>query len=170
MRLFFVIASTAILAGCAMSDDLGPVGDGPIIPLVSSSGASVGAVQAEARPGGTYIRIAVQNLTMGDHGLHLHSVGRCDPPGFQSAGAHWNPAGRQHGHMNPAGPHAGDLPNLTVSANGHGAINFLATGGTLNDADGTSLVIHAKPDDYQTDPSGNSGDRIACAVIAGAQP
>ncbi len=71
----------------------------------------------------------------------------------------------QHGHLNPAGAHAGDLPNLTVSTNGRGAINFLASGGALNDADGTALVIHAKPDDYKTDPSGNSGDRIACAVI-----
>ena len=166
MRPLFLIASTAVLTGCAISDELGPVGDGPVIALVSSASASVGAVQAEPRPGGTYIRIAVQNMPLGDHGLHLHAVGRCDGPGFQSAGAHWNPQGRQHGHLNPAGPHAGDLPNLTVSANGHGAINFLATGGALDDADGTALVIHAKPDDYMTDPSGNSGDRIACAVIA----
>ena len=169
MRSILLLAPAAILAGCAMSDDLGPVGDAPVIGLVNSAGASVGSLQAEARRGGTYLRIAVQDLPPGEHGLHLHAVGRCDGPGFQSAGAHWNPAGRQHGHMNPAGPHAGDLPNITVSANGRGAINFLATGGALNDADGTALVIHAKPDDYRTDPSGNSGDRIACAVIAPPQ-
>jgi len=166
MRNLMLMASTALLAGCAMSDELGPIGDGPIIAMVSASGASVGAVQAEPRPGGTYIRIAVQDLPPGDHGLHLHTVGRCDGPAFQSAGGHWNPTGKQHGHLNPAGAHAGDLPNLTVSANGRGAINFLATGGALDDADGTALVIHAKPDDLRTDPSGNSGDRIACAVIA----
>jgi Cu-Zn family superoxide dismutase len=170
MRNLMLMASTALLAGCAMSDELGPIGDGPIIAMVSASGASVGAVQAEPRPGGTYIRIAVQDLPPGDHGLHLHTVGRCDGPAFQSAGAHWNPAGKQHGHLNPAGAHAGDLPNLTVSTNGRGAINFLATGGALDDADGTALVIHAKPDDLRTDPSGNSGDRIACAVISPAQP
>jgi len=101
--------------------------------------------------------------------LHLHAVGRCEGPKFDSAGPHWNPAGRQHGHLNPAGSHLGDLPNLTVSANGRGALNFLVRGG-LVDADGTALVIHAKPDDYRTDPSGSSGDRIACAVLAPAQP
>jgi superoxide dismutase, Cu-Zn family len=158
-----------LLAACATPDELGPV-KGPSIPLVNASGATVGAVQAEQRPGGTYLRIAVHDLAPGEHGLHLHAVGRCDGPDFKSAGAHWNPAGKQHGHLNPLGAHLGDLPNLTVSSNRHGALNFLV-GGSLADADGTSLVIHAKPDDYKTDPSGNSGDRIACAVIAApAQP
>ena len=165
MRYMLLLVSTALLAGCATPDELGPVGDGPVIAMVNGAGASVGGVQAETRPGGTYIRISVQGLPPGDHGLHLHAVGRCDGPAFQSAGAHWNPAGRQHGHLNPAGAHAGDLPNLTISTNGRGAINFLASGGALNDTDGTALVIHAKPDDYKTDPSGSSGDRIACAVI-----
>jgi len=147
-----------------MSDELGPVGEGPTIALVNGAGASVGAVQVEPRPEGAYLRIAVQGMAPGEHGLHLHTTGRCEGPAFQSAGGHWNPAGRQHGHLNPQGAHAGDLPNLTVSTNGRGAINFLVAG-QLADADGTSLVIHAKPDDYKTDPSGNSGDRIACAVL-----
>ena len=165
MRILIVIAAPALLAACAMPDELGPI-DGPSVPLVNAARASIGAVQAEPRAGGTYLRIAAQELPPGDHGLHLHAVGRCDGPAFQSAGAHWNPAGRQHGHLNPAGAHAGDLPNLTASANGRGAINFMVTGGSLADADGTSLVIHAQADDYLTDPSGNSGDRIACAVLA----
>lgn len=169
MRILMLVVSTAILASCATPDELGPAGDGPVTPLVNGAGASVGGVQVEQRSGGAYVRVAVEGLPPGDHGLHLHAVGRCDSPAFQSAGGHWNPAGRQHGHLNPAGQHAGDLPNLTVSTNGRGAINFLATGGPLNDADGTALVIHAKPDDYKTDPSGNSGDRIACAVISPAQ-
>ena len=170
MRSLFLMLPVVLLAGCAMNDELGPTGSGPSIALVNGAGAVTGAVQAEPRAGGTYLRIAVQGLTPGDHGLHLHSVGRCDGPAFTTAGAHWNPAGRQHGHLNPDGAHAGDLPNLTVSTNGHGAINFLATGGPLADADGTSLVVHAGPDDYRTDPSGNSGDRIACAVLAPPQP
>ena len=157
-----------VLAGCAMNDELGPVAGLPSIALVNGAGATTGAVQVQPRDGGANLRIAVQGLPPGEHGLHLHAVGRCDRPGFQSAGGHWNPEARQHGHLNPQGPHLGDLPNLTVSANGHGAINF-AIAGLIGDADGTALVIHAGPDDYKTDPSGNSGDRIACAVLAGGR-
>ena len=157
------------LAGCAMNDELGPARGLPTIALVNGAGASTGAVQVEPRSGGANLRIAVQGLPPGEHGLHLHAFGRCDPPGFQSAGDHWNPEGRRHGHLNPQGPHLGDLPNLTVSANGHGAINFRIAG-LIGDADGTALVVHASPDDYQTDPSGNSGDRIACAVVARPRP
>ena len=164
MRLSVLLLSASLVSSCAISDELGPI-KGPSIALVNGAGASIGAVQAEPRAGGTYLRIAVSGLPPGDHGLHLHAVGRCDGPAFQSAGAHWNPAGKQHGHLNPLGAHAGDLPNLTVSANGRGAINFLVAGGSLADADGTSLVIHAKADDYRTDPSGNSGDRVACAIL-----
>ncbi len=167
MRLLVPLFCCSLLGACATPDELGPV-QGPTIALVDPTGASAGAVQAEQRASGTYLRIAVAGLPPGEHGLHLHSVGRCDAPGFQSAGTHWNPAGKQHGHLNPQGAHAGDLPNLTVSSNGRGAINFLVGGDALGDADGTSLVIHARPDDYRTDPSGNSGDRIACAVLAPA--
>ena len=165
MRRLALFASSALLAACALPDELGPI-KGPSVALVNVAGASIGAVQAEPRAGGTYLRIAVQGLSPGDHGLHLHAVGRCDIPTFESAGAHWNPAGRQHGHLNPQGPHAGDLPNLTASANGRGALNFLVAGGSLADADGTALVIHALPDDYRSDPGGNSGGRVACAVLA----
>ena len=166
MRYLAPMLPLALLTGCLGPDELGPVGGAPTIALVNSAGASTGAVQVEPRANGSYLRIAVQGLPPGEHGLHLHAVGRCEGPAFQSAGAHWNPAGRQHGHLNPQGAHAGDLPNLTVSANGRGALNFLVAGAGLADADGMALVIHAKPDDYRTDPSGNSGDRIACAVIA----
>ena len=163
MRNLMLVAPIVMVASCATPDELAPV-RGPVIALVNSAGASTGGVQAEPRAGGHYLRIAVEGLAPGEHGLHLHSVGRCDGPDFKSAGAHWNPAGKQHGHLNPQGAHAGDLPNLIVSANGRGAINFLVAG-EIADADGTSLVVHAKPDDYRTDPSGNSGDRVACAVI-----
>jgi Cu-Zn family superoxide dismutase len=164
LRSLVPTIAIALLAACATPDQLGPV-EGPSVPLVNSAGASAGAVQAEHRATGTYLRIAVQGLAPGEHGLHLHTVGRCEGPDFKSAGAHWNPAGKQHGHLNPQGAHAGDLPNLTVSSNGRGALNFLVASHALADADGTSLVIHAKPDDYKTDPSGNSGDRVACAVV-----
>jgi Cu-Zn family superoxide dismutase len=105
----------------------------------------------------------------------VHGVGRCDGPDFTSAGPHWNPAGKKHGMNNPEGPHAGDLPNIEVAANGTVVATLTLPGaslfappsapGALLDADGASLVIHAAADDYLTDPSGNSGPRIACAVI-----
>jgi len=112
----------------------------------------------------TAIKVDAEGLPPGVHGIHLHAVGRCDGPDFKSAGAHWNPAGKQHGHDNPAGAHLGDLPNLDAGADGKASASF-AIEGDMDDADGTSLVIHAKPDDYKTDPSGNSGERIACAVL-----
>jgi superoxide dismutase, Cu-Zn family len=99
-------------------------------------------------------------------------VGACDPPGFQSAGGHFNPLGWEHGFLNPRGPHAGDLPNIHVPAGGRLELEVLAPGLTLGpgpttlfDADGSALVIHEGVDDYRTDPTGNAGDRIACAVI-----
>ena len=117
------------------------------------------------------ISIAAVGLTTGAHGIHLHAVGTCDAPGFASAGSHLNPHGKQHGSANPAGSHLGDLPNLIVGADGTGAITAKLSdspagiASALFDADGTALVIHASSDDYMTDPSGNSGPRIACAVL-----
>ena len=165
MRPLLLIALTGMLGACETADDWGGY-EGTPVQLVNSAGTAVGTVETQPRSGGTYVRVEVQGMPMGEHGLHLHAVGRCDGPAFQSAGPHWNPAGKQHGHLNPQGAHLGDLPNLMVSANGHGRLVFLVNGQISGDADGTSLVVHAKPDDYRTDPSGNSGDRIACAVLA----
>jgi Cu-Zn family superoxide dismutase len=138
------------------------------MPLVNVSGQSIGTVRAWQTAGGVSFRISASGLPHGLHGLHVHAVGRCDPPEFKTAGAHWNPAGKQHGMNNPAGPHAGDLPNVEVAANGVLNATVTLAGASmanLLDADGAALVIHASPDDYKTDPSGNSGARIACAVI-----
>ncbi|WP_395613032.1 superoxide dismutase family protein [Allosphingosinicella sp.] len=119
------------------------------------------------------IRVTVRGFAPGTHGVHLHQIGRCDAPGFESAGPHWNPTSHQHGRLNPQGPHLGDLPNLEVGANGAGRIDFsvpvpaatAAGANPLLDADGTAVVIHAAADDLRTDPSGNSGARIACGVL-----
>jgi Cu-Zn family superoxide dismutase len=139
-------------------------------PLLGPTGEPRGFASFFSDGHRTNIRIAAEGLAPGVHGIHLHSVGRCDGPDFKSAGPHWNPAGRQHGHDNPMGAHMGDLPNLTAGADGRAAASFTVEG-DMADADGTSLVIHAKPDDNKTDPSGNSGDRIACAVLTTpAQP
>ena len=137
--------------------------------LVAADGTSVGTVMVRVnRDGSTVVAVHGAGLPAGSHGLHLHDKGLCAGPAFASAGGHWNPTGRQHGRDNPAGAHLGDLPNLAIDASGRGAavIRIGATGEQLADVDGTSLMVHAKSDDYRTDPSGNSGNRIACAVIA----
>ena len=144
-----------------------PAGGAPMA-LVNSAGQSIGTVRAWQTAGGVSFRISASGLPHGIPGLHVHAVGRCDPPDFASAGGHWNPAGKKHGMNNPAGPHAGDLPNVEVAANGVLTATVTLPGATmasLLDADGAALVLHAGPDDYATDPSGNSGARIACAVI-----
>jgi Cu-Zn family superoxide dismutase len=164
MRKLIFLLPLLDAAACAPVE---PQGGAPM-PLVNALGAPIGNVRAWQTSGGVTFRIDASGLPHGIHGLHVHSVGRCDPPDFTSAGAHWNPAGKQHGMNNPQGPHAGDLPNVDVAANGVLAATVTLPGATmaeLLDADGAALVLHAKADDYMTDPSGNSGGRIACAVV-----
>jgi superoxide dismutase, Cu-Zn family len=149
---------------------------GQVVELIGREGSSVGGARIEPEGDAVRISIRVTGLTPGQqHGLHLHQVGRCEPPTFESAGPHFDPHGRQHGLENPQGPHAGDLPNLHANAGGVADTSFVVTGvsmvaggpTSLLDADGTALVVHARPDDYRTDPSGNSGDRIACGALLG---
>jgi len=135
------------------------------LPIVGPNGEPRGIATFISDDQQTKIGVQAKGLPPGVHGIHLHSVGRCDGPDFKSAGTHWNPKDKQHGHENPMGAHLGDLANLNVGEDGTGNASFTIGPQPLDDADGTSLVIHAKPDDYKTDPSGNSGDRIACAVL-----
>src|SRR5437764_11214447 len=165
MRKLALLLPLLIIAACETARE--PAGGAPM-PLVDAAGQTIGSVRAWQTTGGIGFRITAAGLPHGLHGVHVHSVGRCEPPGFTSAGAHWNPTGKKHGMNNPEGPHAGDLPNVEVAANGMlGATLVLpnANMASLLDADGAALVIHAAADDYKTDPSGNSGPRIACAVI-----
>jgi Cu-Zn family superoxide dismutase len=161
-----VLALGLVLAGCVpMAAPDVPVSTAD---LVSSSGAVLGTVRVFSEPTGVTLRIDAAGVPAGQHGVHVHATGRCDPPGFTSAGPHWNPGERKHGHRNPAGFHMGDLGNLGVGADGKLVAGLLvpqATVDALRDADGAALVLHAKADDEVTDPSGNSGDRIACAVL-----
>ncbi len=105
----------------------------------------------------------VATVTLGDHGFHIHAVGKCEPPAFTSAGGHFNPQNKKHGRLNPEGAHAGDLPNLKVGADGTGSIDGTVAGVTLKAIVGVALVIHADLDDEKTDPTGNSGGRVAWA-------
>jgi Cu-Zn family superoxide dismutase len=144
--------------------------------LSDTSGREVGTAEfIEDRPGTVRITVQVRGLTSGPHGLHIHAVASCDAtttPAFASAGGHFNPHRAHHGLENPAGAHAGDLPNLRVTRAGTGLlstttdwITLRAGTTTLFDVDGSALVLHAAPDDQLTDPGGNSGARIACGVI-----
>lgn len=136
--------------------------------LKTAAGATVGRATATAAGGGVRIAIEGSGMPPGTRGVHVHTTGRCDAPEFTTAGGHWNPGGKMHGMENPAGPHAGDMPNLTVDASGRGALSFMLPAGTmagLLDADGSAFVVHAGPDDMRTDPAGNSGGRIACGVF-----
>jgi len=140
--------------------------------LRDAGGRTIGtALLTEA---GTAVRISLQarGLPPGPHGIHIHAVGQCEPPMFASAGAHFNPDGRQHGLNNPQGAHAGDLPALVAAANGtasyaatNAMVRLSAGPNSLFDEDGSAIVIHANDDDQVTDPTGNSGDRVACGVI-----
>ena len=128
---------------------------------------------AQAADGSLRLSLLMTGWPMGVLGMHIHSIGRCDAPDFASAGPHWNPAARQHGLHNPAGSHAGDLPNLVIGQDGIVAENWPLTGrargaGGLLDEDGAAFVIHARAADERSDPSGNSGARIACAVLTPA--
>jgi superoxide dismutase, Cu-Zn family len=137
--------------------------------FTSFLGRAVGTVTVLETKAGGLLVLKLRAIPPGVHGLHIHTVGVCEPPVFASAGPHYNPGNRQHGFRNPAGPHAGDLPNVTAAADSS-VDTTIAIAGDLVRAIGTgaaarSLVLHAKPDDLRTDPSGNSADRIACAVL-----
>lgn len=144
--------------------------------LVDSGGRAVGNAVMLQEGGSVRILIDLSGLPPGAKAVHIHEVGRCEPPSFESAGAHFNPKKAEHGTVNSRGPHAGDLPNIIVDATGRGHLEVSATRVTLEkgsaslfDADGSALVVHESPDDMRTDPEGTSGKRVACGVIGSAQ-
>lgn len=157
-------------AGCASAQQ-GPAAVRATFAILDSSGSRIGQVTATETRDAVQLQVLVSNLAPGRHGLHLHANPTCQPPAFTSAGGHLNPDGKQHGSRNPSGAHLGDLPNLSVDARGEGRAQILMTGVTLKagpksiGVPGTALVIHADFDDELTDPAGNAGVRIACAVL-----
>lgn len=140
--------------------------------ISDASGNVVGQAKfTEDAAGIVHVNVHVKGLSAGEHGIHIHAIGACTPT-FAAAGGHHNPLGHQHGLDNPNGPHAGDLPALAVNGAGVGHLNAKTDRATLSaspvsifDADGSAIVIHAGPDDQVTDPTGNSGARVACGVI-----
>lgn len=172
-RVAVLVVATALLAGCKTMGSRGtklPVPDA-VAQLVDSRGADRGRVDIFKDSSGLRLELVARGFGTGTYGMHVHMTGQCTPPGFASAGAHWNPTAVQHGRDNPLGAHHGDLPNLVVEPDTIGRATLMLVGtklageGGLIDSDGAAFVIHAKPDDMKTDPSGNSGDRVACGVI-----
>ena len=173
MKTLSIATTTLLLTLAACNDDLKtgapvPEGRSATAMLRTAAGADAGRATATEVADGIRITVDASNIPSGTHGTHVHTTGRCDAPDFTTAGGHWNPTERKHGTMNPQGPHQGDLPNMIVGTDGRGTIALTVPGATLAsllDADGAAMVVHAAADDLKTDPSGNSGGRIACGVF-----
>jgi Cu-Zn family superoxide dismutase len=167
IRTVALLAMTAGAAAGAIQ-----VSKGAKAELRDSEGKVVGTAQLKQLNDGVQISVQVMGLPVGTHAFHIHSVGKCEAPDFESAGDHFNPGGKKHGLKNPDGPHAGDMPNLTVGPDGKGKAQVVNAHFTVSEGansvfhqGGTAIVIHEKADDDRTDPAGNAGGRIACGVI-----
>jgi superoxide dismutase, Cu-Zn family len=171
-----ILSSLAVMACAPMETDPAP----PPLPPVERAEAILhdasGAVRGDAvliqLDQGVRLVIRAEGMAPGVKAAHIHMTGRCDGPGFTSAGGHWNPLGREHGRDNPAGQHMGDMPNLIIGQDGMGLLEVIISGARIEDGrfplldeDGAALMIHAGPDDYRSDPAGAAGPRIACGVI-----
>ena len=158
------------LASAAFAKDSKPA---PVtVKLQNGQGQDAGTATLSPAGKGVKIKLNLHGLTPGEHGIHVHQTAKCEGPDFKSAGGHFNPANKHHGLQNPEGPHAGDINNFKADDKGNAMATLIAGGVTLSDGPnsvftggGTALVVHAKADDGKTDPSGNSGDRVACGVI-----
>lgn len=171
IRLTTAMAGLVLLSACTTADRLAEQIVGRTS-LWNAKGIAYGTGVMTQDSQGLKLIVMVAGMAPGKiHGTHIHAAGKCEGPAFASAGPHLNPGARQHGSTNPAGSHLGDLPNLTIGSTGEGKLEYRLVGeparlvAELFDADGSALVIHADADDYRTDPSGNSGARIACGVL-----
>jgi Cu-Zn family superoxide dismutase len=173
----FALVGAAILSAGIAADGqsrgpAGPAAPSAAVEIQDASGSLRATGTLKQNADGIAVHIEAHGMKPGSYGIHVHAVGQCAGPGFTTAGGHWNPTGKQHGRDNPMGMHEGDLPNLVIGSDGNGTLDAVIAGGMLNDgpaalldADGAAVVIHAAADDYKTDPSGNSGARVACGVV-----
>jgi Cu-Zn family superoxide dismutase len=150
-----------------------------VIPIKTGTGEDAGTATFQQGKKNLTIKLDLKNLPVGQHAVHIHAKPACDPPDFKSAGAHFNPENKQHGTLNPMGHHAGDLPQNVEIGEGHvGQATFHVDYLSLDPASpnsilangGTAIIVHEKPDDMKTDPTGNAGNRIACGIITSPTP
>jgi superoxide dismutase, Cu-Zn family len=175
MRRILAACTLTLFAIPALAEKPTPL----VIPIKTSTGEDAGTATFSPNKKGVHLKLDLKNLPAGEHGVHIHASPHCDSPDFKTAGGHYNPTSKQHGYQNPMGHHAGDLPQNVVIGEGHiGQASFNLTDISLDPAapnsitanGGTSIVVHEKQDDEKTDPSGNSGNRIACGVISSPMP
>jgi Cu-Zn family superoxide dismutase len=174
-RVIRALVVLAVLGVCVLAASAQNESKNKTVKLQDSQGKDVGTATIMDKGWGVEVKLDLKGLPPGDHAVHFHQNAKCDPPDFKSAGAHFNPTDKQHGFDNPQGHHAGDMMNFTVKNNGTAKVAVKDTSvklgmgsdpNSLYANGGTSIIVHAKADDYKTDPSGNSGDRIACGVVA----
>jgi Cu-Zn family superoxide dismutase len=171
-----VLLAAGLAAGAAFAqtEQATPLADAATasVSIKGADGAEHGTVTLTQTNAGVLLSAQLTGLPPGPHGFHFHETGKCEPP-FETAGGHYNPTSAKHGYLVENGPHVGDIPNLLVPDSGNASVEILNpfvsladnSGNTLFDADGSALVLHAGADDYQSQPSGKSGDRIACGVV-----
>jgi Cu-Zn family superoxide dismutase len=166
-----LLVAAALAAGCAAMGE--PPGAKAVAKLAPTKGNSVsGTVTFEQRGSAVRVSGTISGLKPGaEHGFHVHDKGDCSSGDGMSAGGHFNPLATSHGHYGAAEHHAGDMPSLRADAGGNAAFSFeasgIAVGSGATDIVGRGLIVHRDPDDYKSQPAGNAGPRLACAVIAG---